>query len=66
MKELGYSDGYKYAHDYEGHFVEQQFLPDDIDPLHQPGAGAHFWQPQPNAAEDRLAERMRALWKDRY
>lgn len=66
MKELGYSDGYKYAHDYEGHFVEQQFLPDDIDPLGQPGAGAHFWRPQSNAAEDRLAERMRALWKERY
>lgn len=66
MKELGYSDGYKYAHDFEGHFVEQQFLPDDIDPLKQPAMGAHFWQPQPNAAEDRLAERMRALWKDRY
>lgn len=66
MKELGYSDGYKYAHDYEGHFVEQQFLPDDLDPLRRPGAGAHFWQPQPNAAEDRLAERMRALWKERY
>lgn len=66
MKELGYSDGYKYAHDFDGHFVEQQFLPDDIDPLKQPAMGAHFWQPQPNAAEDRLAERMRALWKDRY
>ena len=66
MKELGYSDGYKYAHDYEGHFVEQQFLPDDLDPLHHPGGGAHFWQPQPNAAEDRLAERMRTLWKNRY
>ncbi|MBO4443158.1 MAG: replication-associated recombination protein A [Bacteroidaceae bacterium] len=58
MKDLGYSEGYKYAHDYEGHFVEQQFLPDGLD--------ASFWHPQPNAAEDRLAERMRTLWKDRY
>ena len=66
MKELGYSDGYKYAHDFEGHFVEQQFLPDGIDPLKQPAMGAHFWRPQSNAAEDRLAERMRALWKERY
>lgn len=66
MKELGYSDGYRYAHDYEGNFVEQQFLPDEIDPLRHPGAGARFWQPQSNPAEERLAERMRTLWKERY
>jgi putative ATPase len=59
MKDLGYSEGYKYAHDYEGHFVRQQFLPDAL-------MEASFWQPQPNPAEDRLAERLRALWKDRY
>ena len=59
MKELGYSDGYKYAHDYENHFVEQQFLPDGL-------AGTRLWNPQPNAAEEKLKERMRYLWKDRY
>ena len=59
MKDLGYSDGYKYAHDYEGHFVEQQFLPDGL-------TDSSFWHPQPNPSEDRLAERMRSLWKDRY
>ena len=59
MKDLGYSEGYKYAHDYEGHFVEQQFLPDDL-------TDASFWKPQPNPAEDRMAERMQSLWKDRY
>ena len=59
MKELGYSDGYKYAHDYEGNFVEQQFLPDAL-------KDARFWQPQRNAAEDKLAERMRRLWGDRF
>lgn len=59
MKELGYSDGYKYAHDYENHFVEQQFLPDGL-------AGTRLWTPQPNAAEEKLKERMRFLWKDRY
>ena len=59
MKELGYSEGYKYAHDYEGNFVVQQFLPDGLQT-------ASFWQPQSNPAEDRLAERMRTLWKDRY
>lgn len=59
MKDLGYSEGYKYAHDYEGHFVEQQFLPDGL-------TDASFWKPQPNPAEDRMAERMQSLWKNRY
>ena len=47
MKDLGYSDGYKYPHDYPGHYVEQQYLPDEL-------LGQRFWQPQHNAAEDRL------------
>ncbi len=59
MKDLGYSEGYKYAHDYEGHFVLQQFLPDGL-------TSASFWHPQDNPAEARLAERLHALWKDRY
>ena len=59
MKELGYSEGYKYAHDYENHFVKQQFLPDELN-------GTQLWTPQPNAAEEKLKERMRYLWKDRY
>ena len=59
MKELGYSEGYKYAHDYENHFVKQQFLPDELN-------GTQLWTPQPNAAEDKMKERMRFLWKDRY
>ena len=59
MKELGYSEGYKYAHDYANHFVRQQFLPDEIN-------GTRLWAPQPNAAEDKLKERMKFLWKDRY
>ena len=59
MKELGYSEGYKYAHDYEGNFVEQQFLPDAL-------KDSRFWHPQHNVAEDKLAERMRRLWGKRY
>ena len=55
MEDLGYSDGYKYAHDFPGHFVEQQFLPDGI-------STDGFWHPQPNAAEDRQADRMHACW----
>ena len=59
MKELGYSDGYKYAHNYDNHFVEQQFLPEEL-------VGTNLWTPQPNAAEEKMRERMRYLWKDRY
>jgi putative ATPase len=59
MKDLGYSEGYKYAHDYEGHFVLQQFLPDGL-------TSASFWHPQDNPAEARLADRLHTLWKDRY
>ena len=58
LKELGYADGYKYAHDYEGHFVEQQFLPD--------GVTERFWHAQPNASEKRMHERMTELWGKRF
>ena len=58
MKELGYSDGYKYAHDYVGNFVEQQFLPD--------GITQRFWHAQPNAAEEKLQARMLQLWGKRF
>ena len=58
MEQLGYAKGYKYAHDYEGHFVEQQFLPD--------GVNHRFWHAQPNVAEQKLAERMRQLWGERF
>lgn len=59
MEGLGYGKDYKYAHDYQGHFVEQQFLPDDI-------RNKRIWHAQENAAEAKLQERMLHLWKDRY
>lgn len=59
MEELGYHKGYKYAHDYEQHFVEQQFLPDEI-------TGQRIWHPQSNAQEAKLKEYMVRLWKKRY
>ena len=58
MKQLGYGKDYKYAHAYEGHFVEQQFLPDEL-------KDAQFWMPQDNPAESKLKERMKTLWKDK-
>ena len=59
MQQLGYGKDYKYAHDYAGHFVEQQFLPDEV-------KDARFWQPQENTAEAKLKERMQNLWGERY
>ncbi len=59
MKQLGYGKDYKYAHAYEGHFVEQQFLPDEL-------KDARFWQPQDNPAEAKLKERMQQLWGERF
>ena len=59
MEELGYGQDYKYAHDYEGNFVEQQFMPDAL--VHE-----RLWHPQRNAAEDKLAQRMEQLWGNRF
>lgn len=59
MKELGYSDGYKYSHDYPGHFVEQQYMPDTLQ-KHR------LWHGQHNPAEDKLIDRMAACWGDRF
>ena len=59
MKQLGYGKDYKYAHDYKNHFVEQQFLPNEV-------KDAHFWHPQENAQEAKLKERMQMLWGDRF
>ena len=60
MKQLGYGDNYKYAHDYPGNFVRQQFLPDEL-------KDRRIWEPQANAAEQKHKERMQALWgKERF
>lgn len=54
MKEMGYHDGYMYAHDYPNHFADQQYLPDAL-------VGTRFWNPQPNPAESKLASYMQFL-----
>ena len=59
MKTLGYSKGYKYSHDYAGHFAEQQYLPDEI-------KDTVFWEPQENSSENRMKERMEHLWNRKY
>ena len=60
MDKAGYGKGYKYAHDYEGHFAELEFLPESL-------AGTKFYEPDTqNAAEARIAERIRELWRGKY
>ncbi len=55
MKELDYGKEYKYSHDYENHFVKQEYLPKEL-------KRNRFWEPQPNPAEDKMAELMKKLW----
>ena len=55
MKQLGYGEKYKYAHDYPGNFVKQQFLPDEL-------KDRRIWEPQLNPAEQKHKERMQQLW----
>lgn len=59
MKDIGYSDGYKYAHDYEGNFVEQEFLPQEI-------SGMRFYTPQNNPREREMQNSLRMRWKEKY
>ena len=59
MKDLGYAKDYKYAHAYEGHFVHQQFMPDEV-------KDTRIWHPQNNAQEVKLKERMQGLWGERF
>lgn len=54
MKQLGYHDGYKYAHDFKGNYVEQQYLPDSL-------VGSRFWNPCDNPQEARMWQRLNEL-----
>ena len=60
MKNLDYGRDYKYAHDYAGSFVEQEFMPEGLE-------GTRFYSPnEQNATEAKIAERIRTLWKEKY
>ena len=59
MAELNYGKDYKYAHDYENHFVKQEFLPKEI-------LNERLWKGQETPSEHKLNEQMRRLWGDRY
>lgn len=59
MKELGYSDGYKYAHDYSGNFVDQEFLPDAL-------RGTKFYEPGDNTRENETRKLLQWRWQGKY
>lgn len=59
MSELGYADGYKYAHDYPGHFVDLEFMPKGLE-------GTVFYEPAQNQHEDRLKAYLEACWPKYY
>lgn len=59
MKELGYGDDYKYAHEYENNFAEQEFLPDDL-------RNTAFYDPGNNSRENGTREFLKNRWKGKY
>jgi len=59
MKDVGYGKGYKYSHDYNQNFAEQEFLPEKI-------KGTKLYDPGDNAREKELRARLKSLWKDKY
>ena len=59
MEELGYGDGYKYAHDYPGHFADLEFMPEEL-------KGHKFYEPADNKQEEALKARLTGLWPKYY
>ena len=59
MEELGYADGYRYAHDYPGHFADLEFMPEEL-------KGRKFYEPADNRQEDALRARLEGLWPKYY
>lgn len=59
MADLGYSDGYKYAHDYQGHFADQEYLPESV-------SGTVFYEPQTNRHEDAFRTYLENCWPKYY
>ena len=59
MKNIGYGKDYKYSHGYDGNFSEQEYFPDEL-------SGTKLYEPGRNAAEDKLREKLRQNWKNKY
>ena len=59
MKEIGYGKGYKYAHEYENNFIEQNFLPEGLHNI-------NYYKPGNNNYENKISNQLKSLWKDKY
>lgn len=59
MKELGYHEGYQYAHSFENNFINMEYLPDKI-------SGTKLYDPANNSREKEVRENLRRLWKEKY
>ncbi|MGM0636603.1 MAG: replication-associated recombination protein A [Bacteroidota bacterium] len=59
MKDIGYGDGYKYAHNYPNNFAEEEFMPEEI-------KGQRLYEPGNNSKEQQIRKRMQLLWKEKY
>lgn len=59
MEQLNYGDGYKYSHDYPGHFVKQEFMPKEL-------SNTSFWKASTNKREQDLKQYLQGLWGDKY
>ena len=59
MKEMGYGTGYKYTHDYENQFAEQEFLPEEL-------KGTKLYEPGGNPKEKNIRDFLKVRWKDKY
>ena len=59
MKDLGYHKDYRYAHSFEGNFINENYLPEEI-------TGTKFYDPGRNPKEEEVRKRLASLWKDKY
>ena len=59
MKDIGYGENYKYSHDYEGNFIVQEFLPQEI-------SNTTLYEPGDNAREKGLRDFLRSKWREKY
>src|SRR5690606_28992074 len=59
MKKLGYGRGYKYGHSYEGGFVRQEYLPEEV-------RGRVYYFPTENGGEKKIHDRLKSWWPERY
>ena len=59
MATMGYGNGYRYPHDFPGHFVREQYLPDEL-------KGSVFYKPTDQGSEAQIAQRLGRLWPERY